>query len=383
MKYSKKKFLFLGLAHSVDDGRLAYMLAKAVQETYPGVSCYYLGRDSIQLHPKRNEYMQVVPLPENLNLNMNMFQRKSYLNLAKYIKDHGFDLVQASDARELPYAWVIKKISGVPVVYDSHEDYFNQQFEYGGKSPKALIKALRLRALEIACIRSMDAIFCTDEYLLNLYRQPVFSACSVNMVRNIPDPSWIREKPIVHNRKDLRLFYAGGINESRGIPTAADFAARFNSEGHGFTVQIHVFGRSNDLAAGLVSAGRINFSGHIDHADVFREIAQYDIGLCILKRIRKYERNIPIKNFEYMASGLPVLTSNFGPMLQYVSEAGAGITVDPDSYEEFRDALLRFSDRSFRLKCGENGIRYMRTRLSRKKELQPYLDVTGELLKII
>jgi glycosyltransferase involved in cell wall biosynthesis len=61
--------------------------------------------------------------------------------------------------------------------------------------------------------------------------------------------------------------------------------------------------------------------------------------------------------FEYMAIGLPQVTSGFPLYKSVVEKHGCGICVDPLKPQEIADAIQKLiSDRSLALEMGTNGI---------------------------
>ena len=381
-----KKMLFVGLSHTARDSRLCAFQAKSVRARYPNVECLYLGIDSVNPRRFSNENMTVIEMPRGINPLKRRFRLDDMAVLARHIQNAGIDLVQISDARELMLGHALKKWTSIPVIYDSHEDYFNQKYEYLNKSIKGLIQGTLCRANEILNVRYMDAVFCTDEFLQQLYRMPLFAAKTVTMMRNIPLRETIRSTPVIHQRDELKLVYLGSVNRLRGIIEVAEYCARFNLEDaaarQGLSLSFHVFSNSNDIIDDLSERGRIVYRGYAPQKEIEREIQNFDIGVSLLLPCKKFARNIPIKNFEYMAMGLPILTSDFGTMKQYVGEARAGVMVDPTSYTAFRDGVLMFKDRDFRRACGENGLAYARQHFHRDAEAAVYLDTVGSLLGV-
>jgi len=67
---------------------------------------------------------------------------------------------------------------------------------------------------------------------------------------------------------------------------------------------------------------------------------------------------MPIKIFEYMAFGLPIIGSDFGHMRDYIQKEKCGITVAPDDTKAIADAiLLLMTNHDLYNKYSENGRR--------------------------
>jgi glycosyltransferase involved in cell wall biosynthesis len=380
MKPERKRVLFIGLAHRASDPRLCHFLGAALKSCFPTLSCYYIGRESSDPEAYSNDIMTVLPMPGGINPKKRRFRFADAETVGRYVANEGFDLVQVSDFVELKIGVAVKRIAGIPVIYDSHEDYFCQKYEYKGRSIVGLLSGAVARLDELLMVRSMDAVFCTDDYLPTLYGHPVMGGVRAVMVRNIPPESMICDRPAVRNSDHLKLVYFGSVNPLRGVIETANFAARFNEENLGFTVSFHLFSKEEPIVRDLHSKGLVTYHGFLPYESVPARMRQFDVGVSLLQWTKKFERNIPIKNFEYMAVGLPILTSNFGQMKKWVTQAGAGLTIAPRDYDAFKSALLRLKDAGLRRTLGENGIAYAKKNFIRSKEVAPYLKVVGELL---
>ena len=71
----------------------------------------------------------------------------------------------------------------------------------------------------------------------------------------------------------------------------------------------------------------------------------------------------PTKIFEYMALGLPVISSNFDLYRKVVEESGSGLCVAPDDAEALANALRRLMlDPELVRTLGENAMRTVHER---------------------
>ena len=75
--------------------------------------------------------------------------------------------------------------------------------------------------------------------------------------------------------------------------------------------------------------GRVTFAGPLDRAEVASELQKAYAGLVILHPEPNYVASQPVKLFEYMCAGIPVIVSDFPVCREIVARARCGILVNP------------------------------------------------------
>ena len=84
---------------------------------------------------------------------------------------------------------------------------------------------------------------------------------------------------------------------------------------------------------------------------------------------------MPIKVFEYMAFGLPIIGSDFGHIKDYIEKDSCGITVSPDDTQAITAAvLLLLEDRDLYQKFSENGLKASMTKYRWEMEFDKLLE---------
>ena len=87
------------------------------------------------------------------------------------------------------------------------------------------------------------------------------------------------------------------------------------------------------------------YTGPVPHIQVFKYILQSWIGLCILEDNPKYRVEIPIKIFEYIACGIPVIGStSINAFNKFITKNNAGISVETKSIPKIVNAVLTILD---------------------------------------
>lgn len=372
-----RKIMFLGFSHGPYDDRLYYRQVAKLLQHYDDCECVYAGRDSIGSDtdptPDRYRIVGLGPLRTRLE------QWFGYFRLLRLSRRERPAYVQASAVHELIPALMVRVLCGARVIYDSHEDWFNSEYEYSGKTVRGFLRGLKARALELALARFVAYVFCTDDYLLQLYRRRAFGAKRVCIFRNFSNASLVRKHATPPEANGtLKLVYVGGVDEYRGVAECAQHVRRYNAQAGADTASFDVYGPRNDLVDDLARNELIDYRGLVSHPEIMEVLAGYHVGVCLLRRITKFERNLPIKNFEYMSVGLPVLTSDFGNVARYLRIADAGFCIDLEDYESFRRHIDMLRDEKVWARYSGNGRQATRNYFNLDTEIQPYLAALQE-----
>jgi glycosyltransferase involved in cell wall biosynthesis len=133
--------------------------------------------------------------------------------------------------------------------------------------------------------------------------------------------------------------YIGGFNAIRGIPELVS-AANFFSKG----VRLSLAGSFEDpvfekFTKASLGWNMVNDCGYLDRRGVIELLSRSIAGFVTLKPLPNYLVSYPVKMFEYMASGLPVIASRFPLWERIIEKNACGICVNPESPREIADAV--------------------------------------------
>ena len=85
----------------------------------------------------------------------------------------------------------------------------------------------------------------------------------------------------------------------------------------------------------------IKFIGRISRREVNELYKSARAGLVVYQPAKNHYEAQPVKMFEYMAAGLPVIASNFPYWRRIVEESNCGICVDPQDAKAVREACRK------------------------------------------
>lgn len=168
----------------------------------------------------------------------------------------------------------------------------------------------------------------------------------VHEVENGVDPT----RFILREKKPdapVTLVFVGTLKPWHGLSTLVDAFILLHARNVPVTLSIIGNGpeyeplRARLDQHGLLPATR--FSGSVPHDAVPGLLADADIAIAPYPRLENFYFS-PLKIYEYMAAGLPVVTSRVGHLDTLVSEGETGLLVPPEDPPALCDALTRLID---------------------------------------
>jgi len=200
----------------------------------------------------------------------------------------------------------------------------------------------------------------------------------VVVVRNYPDVSLF--SPHEGSGEDRVSFvYVGGISFSRGLREMVAATERNDR------VRLHLIGAVEGTAEADFLAGRapsrVTVEPWMEPPDVYRRLGEADVGLALLHDVPRYREALPVKLFEYMAAGLPVIASDFPLWRGIVEGAGAGLLVDPRDPQAIAAAIDRLAaDPELRRAMGQRARRAAVERYNWQSEAEALLRLYEEVI---
>src|SRR5258708_22307372 len=84
---------------------------------------------------------------------------------------------------------------------------------------------------------------------------------------------------------------------------------------------------------------RVKYLRVLNRPSVANLLSRVRLGLLVLQPEPNFRNAMPIKLFEYMAAGIPVIASDFPLWRQIIGEAGCGLLVDPQDPQAIARAM--------------------------------------------
>lgn len=255
-------------------------------------------------------------------------------------------LLHIYDPELLPLARLIQLLTGIPVIYEVHENLYKKLREKA--SNQGALVTHFFRWFDTMARRHFYLIF-TEHGYLHTYTS--LAKPSV-VIYNYPDLPFLEpfRRPYAPNETEPEFFYIGWISLERAFDTlVATFALLKTSYPH---FRVHLFGErtlsDNDLMKlpGFESIREnLIFYGYTDHQRALPYAARATAGLALLKPVGDYPESYTTKMFEYMALGLPVVTSDFPLYRDIIERHQCGYCVSPTNPVQVANALVSLVER--------------------------------------
>jgi glycosyltransferase involved in cell wall biosynthesis len=263
-------------------------------------------------------------------------------------------VVHCHDFDTLPPGWLWGKVHRRPVIYDAHEYYTElQEPRLHGLVGKVLLPLIG--TAEQVLSRSAAAVVTVDERIASRYRNKRIviighypplefapSPACPEKSESSPSPS------LSLGGKGARgtLVYAGRFSTDRGMVVIAQALQQLAAQD--LRPRLRLLGtwtnQAEERAFWQAMAGlekQVDAVGWVPFEQVPAQLVGADVALAVLQPIKRYAVALPVKLFEYMACGLPVIVSDFAPNRAVVSSVDCGLLVDPTDPGAIAAAISR------------------------------------------
>jgi len=152
------------------------------------------------------------------------------------------------------------------------------------------------------------------------------------------------------------------------------------------SVRFLIIGNTEGQEEILKSASdNVIFTGRIEHIKVPTYLAAADILVApykleeVFKDIGFY--NSPVKLFEYMAMGKPIIASNIGQLGEILEHGKTGLLIEPGNYKELTEYILTLlEDEQLKRKLGKNARSEVEKKYTWEHNARRIMEIYNEVL---
>jgi len=278
---------------------------------------------------------------------------------------------------ELLFISLLLKLLGRKVIYDAHEDT-PLQIEYQHWLPGWLKWPYKwfYYWLEKLCGNIFAGVIVAEPIIARYFPHK-----KTTLIRNFPISQKFQQitLPPYAQRKNW-LIYTGLISEVRGINQMIG-AVKKAREKEDFEFMVIGFFAPKHLEREVLAHEEVNYTPWLPYHEMLKQLFQSKIGIIIPHPVKRYNTNYPVKMFEYMAAGLPVIGSKHTEAAEFVRECEGGMLVDPLDEQEISLAIVElFSNAQQAQAMGERARKMIFEKYNWEQESQKLLSLYDRLL---
>ncbi|MCK4352706.1 glycosyltransferase family 4 protein [candidate division WOR-3 bacterium] len=290
------------------------------------------------------------------------------------------DIYHFHDPELLPIGILLKILRETKVIYDVHEDVSKQILSkyWIPKLLRGLISVL-FNLFENLLSKKFDYIITATVNIRNKFK--IGKAIDI---KNYPivDSNF----QIIHsyNKNKYTIIYVGGLERIRGIKEIVRALEFVNPK---YNVTLKLLGEFSEKSfvkevKNLKGWDKTYFLGYVSYREIYKYLEKVNIGLVCFLPAPNHIFSMPNKLFEYMAAGLPIVTSNFPLWKKIVEVNKCGLTVNPLNPKEIAKAvewLIEHPDEAE--KMGANGRKAVLEKYNWEKESKKLLKLYEDIQK--
>jgi glycosyltransferase involved in cell wall biosynthesis len=283
------------------------------------------------------------------------------------------DVVIVHDLELVP--WLPRR-RGVVRVWDVHEDFVALVDDtLWIPRPVRAVARVVVKAVERIARSAYTNVLAEEAYRVR------FPGCAV-----VPNTTWVDEDCAPPD-EPARVVYIGRLSFDRGVREMIEIGERLRDAGGPRMVLVGpTDGDCRDLIESAHRDGSIEWRGVLPNPDALAVARGATAGLSLLHDVPNYAVSRPTKVMEYLAVGVPVISTPLPLAREMIEQSIAGVVTSAWTGEplvkEAADAVLRFaSNRSEREEAGRRGWSYASAEWNWNRDGRRFVELMESLVR--
>jgi glycosyltransferase involved in cell wall biosynthesis len=241
--------------------------------------------------------------------------------------------------------------------------------------------------IEDVCVNKIDAFIDVDVNRLNYRNKTLNLPKDSFYIRNVPTTKDITDRGTYSSKlgTKLVLWYHGTISTDHGIEELLEGYCKCKSD-----VELHLTGPILEIPSKEFLLHKIHSASKpvfihdpLPRKEVIKKALELaDIAICFYPfrnpNILDYWNRIyanPAKVFDYMALGIPTITSDNPSLIDYVQNEGWGLCVPPEDPDAVADAIdFLVEQNEMRLQMSKKARKLFLSKYNLEEEVKPFID---------
>lgn len=292
--------------------------------------------------------------------------------LSKVVKQAKPDILLAEGTKAGWVASVVSKKFSVCCIIDMHGIAFAEARGFNQKN------WLKIFQLEAEAFRNCDYLIAVSNRMSDYVKKKMNVLDRKVIVA--PNGSELQSS-LASYCKPLKIIYAGGFSYWENVNDYLDTAKCSDQKRFRFYI-------AGDRSVGQTYFKRIEkenipitYLGYTQRPQVLKILSQMQVGIAPSTDDLARQVACPVKVFDYMAAGLPVVTPHIGDWGDLVLNEKCGIALPENNVEQYVLALNRLYNKTEWVQKSENARKIIKEKYTWKRTLEPILELINNIIK--
>jgi len=318
-----------------------------------------------------NKIFRLKPFFSSFNFPDLLIYSTSLEFLRKQVQKIKPDVILAETSKVGLIASIVAKEFRIPCVVDVHGLTFAEAVGSKQKNWRGIIH------MEIEALENSNHIVVVSKKMRDyIIKKMRIAGAKIIVAPNGSNP---QEVHAVYS-KPLRIIYAGGFAYWEKIHDFVEIAKRANPQ----KFEFYLAGDGplrNELLRKIKKENiAITYLGSIPKPRIFSVLSKMQVGIAPSTKDLTRQVASPVKIFDYLAAGLPVVTPKIGDWGDLIADEDCGMALEDDSIEEYLKALDTLADECTWNEKSLNAIKVIDDKYSWNKALQPLKNLLSSSL---
>jgi len=310
-------------------------------------------------------------------------------NLLRQALKSEYSLIQICNIELLPLGIFLALFTPKKVFYDCREDHYNAMLFGKVWFPKwiRLLLATGVKVLEFLASKSFTGFIVSDPAIFKMHRHmpDKKKVLFYNMAINQQFEN--ERKKYIETEKLYDLVVLGSMSIRTGVLNVIEALVALKKQG--FSLKLKLIGnpridqslweKMETLIIEENLLDQLHITGKVPYSEVPKELMNCKIAIIPLLDLPKFRNNIATKQFEYMAAGLPIISSKLQPQQYFIQENFNGLFYEPGNVEDLVEKIKFLIEKpEYAKKLGTNGLNKTQedwnSENQQKKYVQFYLN---------
>jgi len=286
--------------------------------------------------------------------------------------------------------WVLARLKRIPMVFEVRDLWPESAIETGVLTNKYMMKmgywlerkSYRSAAWINVLTPAFENALVKKKHVKRQRISMIPNGADLDIVKPAELHNWVRQK---HNLNDkFVVTYVGAHGVANHLIQLLN-AAKLLKDRQDIVFMLVGDGMQKPMLKEKTAErglSNVLFVDSVPKSVIADYLAASDVCTAVLKKVDTFKTVYPNKVFDYMSAAKPIIIGIDGVARKLITDAEAGIYVEPENAEGFAEAVLRLKENTQLCKdYGENGLNFVRQNFSRDVLAHKYIDIlTSEVI---